>query len=298
VPELPEVETVKRGLEPHMAGARLTDVHIYRANLRFDFPEDFTKRLEGATVIRLERRAKYLLVYLDTDLIWVTHLGMTGRFQVDQSGLGQYHHNVSDAPKHRHMSFVAEGPKGVARIDFHDPRRFGFMYLLNPDELSQAPWWQGLGVEPLSDSLDVDYLLSGTSGRAQNLKGLLMDQRLIAGLGNIYVCEALYRAHLSPDMPGKALTRPAALRLVNEIKTVLSEAIEAGGSSISDFAGASGDLGYFQHRFKVYDREGEACLTLGCKGVIARTVHAGRSSFYCPSCQSGGVKRRPLARQG
>lgn len=293
MPELPEVETVRRGLTPALDGARLSGLKLNRANLRYPFPERFAERLEGATVLRLERRAKYLLFYLDTQSVWVTHLGMTGRFQVTDLESGQtsaldgdYYHTLTPASKHLHVQVVAE-KDGVRRlIDYHDPRRFGFMLLLSLDELHNEAWYKGLGIEPLSPGFDGAWLYRVFSPRKLNLKTLLMDQRLIAGLGNIYVCEALWRAELSPDALGSSLTPDSATRLAKAIHTVLEEAVAAGGSSISDFASASGELGYFQHRFKVYDRKGQPCLRPGCAGHIARKVHAGRSSFYCELCQA------------
>ncbi len=287
MPELPEVETVKRGLEPYLTDARLSDTRLHRANLRYDFPRDFARHLDGATVLRLERRAKYLLAHLDTQRIWVTHLGMTGRFQIDHSDedLGQYYHQVAPDEKHLHFQTVATKPDGSrVRLDFYDPRRFGFMLLFTPGELYEAGWYRSLGVEPLSDALDADYLLSKAHGRTLNLKALLMAQGGIAGLGNIYVCEALYRARLHPEHRAGDLTKKQAGALVDAIKSVLSDAIAAGGSSISDFAAASGELGYFQHRFCVYDREGKPCLRED-GGIIERRVHQGRSSFFCPKCQ-------------
>ncbi len=287
MPELPEVETVRRGLDPYMTGARLSDTKINRANLRYPFPDDFANRLDGATVLRLERRAKYILAHLDTQQVWVTHLGMTGRFQIEDStdGLGNYVHQVAPDAKHLHFQTVATRPDGTrARIDFYDPRRFGFMLLLTPGELYEAGWYKSLGVEPLSDDLSPAYLLDKAKGRSVNLKALLMAQGGIAGLGNIYVCEALYRARLSPDRRAGDLTAPQAEALVDGIKTVLSDAIAAGGSSISDFAATSGELGYFQHRFCVYDRKGKPCLRED-GGTIERKVHQGRSTFFCPACQ-------------
>jgi formamidopyrimidine-DNA glycosylase len=286
MPELPEVETVRRGLEPHMAGAKLSDIRLHRPNLRYPFPERFAERLEGATVLRLERRAKYLLFYLDTQDIWVTHLGMTGRFQVNDTpeDLARYYHAVAPDEKHLHFQCLAILPDAVSRIDYYDPRRFGFMLLLKPDELYESKWFKGLGVEPLSDDLNADVLLKMARGRNVNLKALLMAQGGIAGLGNIYVCEALWRARLSPDHRAAGLKPKAAVALVEGIKTVLEEAVASGGSSISDFAAASGELGYFQHRFCVYDRKGRPCPRED-GGVIERKVHQGRSSFYCPVCQ-------------
>jgi formamidopyrimidine-DNA glycosylase len=302
MPELPEVETVKRGLAPSLEGAVLSNVRLNRPNLRYPFPDHFAERLNGAAVVRLERRAKYLLAYMDTEDIWVTHLGMTGRFQVTPLGDnaakaldGNYYHSIDTGAKHLHMSVVATALKERSvsankgdqthLIDYYDPRRFGFMLLLTPEELSASKWFQGLGVEPLDGALNADFLMAQFAGRAANLKTLLMAQGLIAGLGNIYVCEALYRARLSPDMAGRDLAPDGAERLSAAIKSVITEAIAAGGSSISDFAATSGELGYFQHRFKVYDRKGQPCLTQGCAGLIERKVHTGRSTFYCATCQ-------------
>ena len=287
MPELPEVETVRRGLAPVLEGARLSDVRLHRANLRYTFPDGFAEKLNGATVLKLERRAKYLLAWLDTQQVWVTHLGMTGRFNIDDSdaGLGAYYHQLSANEKHLHVQVLATRPDGGrARIDFYDPRRFGFMLLLSPAELYEASWYKTLGVEPLSDDLTADYLLSHAKGRGTPLKALLMGQGGIAGLGNIYVCEALWRSRLSPERKASTLTKKQADTLVEAIKAVLGEAVEAGGSSISDFAGASGDLGYFQHRFNVYDRKGQPCAR-DDGGIIARIVQQGRSTFYCPVCQ-------------
>ncbi|CAL4869139.1 Formamidopyrimidine-DNA glycosylase [Asticcacaulis sp. MM231] len=292
MPELPEVETVRRGLEPHMQGAKLSEVRLHRPNLRYPFPGHFAQRLEGAEVLRLERRAKYLLFYLDTQDVWVTHLGMTGRFQVNDSheDLARYYHAVAPDEKHLHFQCLATLPEGgVSRIDYYDPRRFGFMLLLKPDELYESKWFKGLGVEPLSDELTPAHLLEMAYGRNVNLKALLMAQRGpkdgIAGLGNIYVCEALWRARLSPDHKASALKPKEAAALIEGIKTVLEEAVASGGSSISDFTAASGELGYFQHRFCVYDRKGHPCPR-NDGGVIERKVHQGRSSFFCPVCQT------------
>ena len=285
MPELPEVETVRRGLEPFLTGAKLSAVKLHRPNLRYDFPKDFAQRLEGAEVLRLERRAKYILAWLDTQAVWVTHLGMTGRFQIEEATLdGNYYHAVETGPKHLHFQVTATKPDRKTRIDFYDPRRFGFMLLLTPDELYTSKWFSGLGVEPLSGNLNAKWLLDQATGRKVNLKALLMAQGLIAGLGNIYVCEALWRARLSPDHIASALKLKEAEALVIAIKAVLGEAVEAGGSSISDFAAADGELGYFQHRFCVYDRKGEPCKR-DDGGIIERKVHQGRSSFFCPVCQ-------------
>ena len=287
MPELPEVETVRRGLAPWLEGAKLSDVRLHRANLRYPFPDAFADKLAGASILKLERRAKYLLAWLDTQAVWVTHLGMTGRFQIDDSdaGLGAYYHQVAPDGKHLHFQVVTTQPDGRrARIDFYDPRRFGFMLLLSPTELYDASWYASLGVEPLSDDLTPAYLLARAEGRSTPLKALLMAQAGIAGLGNIYVCEALWRARLSPERKAATLRPKQAQALVEAIKSVLGEAVAACGSSISDFAGTSGDLGYFQHRFCVYDREGKPCPR-DDGGIIRRIVQQGRSTFYCPKCQ-------------
>lgn len=293
MPELPEVETVRRGLTPALEHARLSGLRLHRPNLRYAFPERFAERLEGAEILRLERRAKYLLFHLDTQEVWITHLGMTGRFQVtdvDGASLpldGNYYHAVRPDPKHLHVQVLAQKDGATRLIDFYDPRRFGFMLLLRPDELYAQGWYKGLGIEPLSGALNADALHALFKPRRTPLKTLLMDQTLISGLGNIYVCEALWRAGLSPDLPGDRLSHAKAAELTLAVREVLEEAVAAGGSSISDFASASGELGYFQHRFRVYDREDEACLRPGCNGVIARKTHSGRSTFYCPTCQKG-----------
>lgn len=288
MPELPEVETVRRGLVPHLEGARLSEVRIYREGLRYPFPETFADMLEGATVLQLERRAKYLLAHLDTQYVWVTHLGMTGRFLVSGSaeGLSGFYHEAAATPKHRHVSLTATKGGQSARIDFFDPRRFGFMLLLSPDQLYEARWYKGLGIEPLSEALSGAFLFDIAQGRRVSLKALLMDQRHIAGLGNIYVCEALFMAHLSPLRSADTLSLVEAERLSGAIRDVLAAAVAAGGSSISDFAAASGELGYFQHNFTVYDRQGQACARKGCGGTITRVVQQGRSTFWCPACQS------------
>ncbi|MDI7775661.1 bifunctional DNA-formamidopyrimidine glycosylase/DNA-(apurinic or apyrimidinic site) lyase [Asticcacaulis sp. EMRT-3] len=284
MPELPEVETVRRGLAPVLEGAKLSDVRLFRAGLRYPFPTDFAERLNGASVVRLERRAKYLLAWLDTQAVWVTHLGMTGRFRVDETPVSNPYYQTAPDQKHLHVQLLASKDGHTARIDYFDPRRFGFMLLLSPDELYASKWFQGLGVEPLSDDLTPAYLLERAHGRALNLKALLMAQGLIAGLGNIYVCEALWRARLSPDRLARDLTPEQAEGLVAAIGSVLTEAVAAGGSSISDFAAASGELGYFQHHFCVYDRKGQPCPRPD-GGIIERKIHQGRSTFFCATCQ-------------
>lgn len=281
MPELPEVETVRRGLEPVLAGKRLARVEQRRADLRFAFPEGFVQRLTGATVRSVDRRAKYLLMPLDRGDTLVCHLGMSGRFEIDHRRPGLFEHAVGDNPKHEHVVFVTD--EGV-RVAFFDPRRFGFMGLIPTDAVAGHPWFAGLGPEPLGDGFDGPVLQDAVAGKRQSIKVTLLDQRLVAGVGNIYACEALFAARISPERPAGALTPAEARRLAAAVKTVLLDAIAAGGSTLRDFAHTDGQLGYFQHRFKVYGREGEPCLG-GCGGAVARIVQAGRSTFYCPACQ-------------
>lgn len=286
MPELPEVETVRRGLEPVLAGARLTRVQANRPDLRFPLPEGFVQRLTGATIRSVDRRAKYLLMPLDRGDTLVAHLGMTGRFEIEDHGRtttpGEFVETVHPLQKHAHVVFETEA--GV-RITYYDPRRFGFMDLIPTDRLAEHSFFKGMGPEPLGDDLDAGVLERAFKARKQGPKTLLLDQRLVAGLGNIYVCEALNRSRISPFKPAGKIARKRIPHLVEAIKDVLAEAVEAGGSTLKDFAAADGALGYFQHRFRVYDRTGEPCLNEGCGGVIDRQVQAGRSTFYCPVCQ-------------
>jgi formamidopyrimidine-DNA glycosylase len=286
VPELPEVETVRRGLEPVLSGARLSRVRANRPDLRFPLPEGFVQRLTGAKILRLDRRAKYLLVPLDRGDTLVMHLGMTGRFEIaapeGSRRPGDFAHPVSPDDKHAHIVFETE--EG-AMVTYYDPRRFGFMDLVPTDQLQRHAWFAAMGPEPLGPDFDAKVLERAFAGRKQGPKTLLLDQRTVAGLGNIYVCEALHRSGISPF---KASGEVAAKRLgplTTAIKDVLAEAVEVGGSTLKDFAAADGALGYFQHRFRVYDREGERCPTAGCTGTIAREIQAGRSTFFCPVCQ-------------
>ena len=281
MPELPEVETVRRGLSPVLTGKRLARVEQRRADLRFPFPDGFVQRLTGATIRSVDRRAKYLLMPLDRGDTLVCHLGMSGRFDIDHHRIGVFAEAVGDDPKHEHVVFVTED--GV-RVAFFDPRRFGYMDLVPTDRLPAHPWFAALGPEPLSDAFDGDVLLAAIKGKKQNIKVTLLDQKLVAGVGNIYACEALFAAKISPEKPAGDLKPAQAKRLAAAVKAVLAEAIEAGGSTLRDFAQTDGQLGYFQHRFKVDGREGERCLG-GCKGTVARIVQAGRSTFYCPACQ-------------
>lgn len=290
MPELPEVETVKRGLEPFLSGRRLTKVVTRRGDLRRPFPPEFAQRLTGRTVSRLWRRAKYLLADLDDGQTLVVHLGMSGRMAVyaGQAGqaLGAYVHPASEPEagtgKHDHVIFETDVP---ARIVFSDHRRFGLMTLIETDKLDEDPLFKGLGPEPLSKNFDAARLKGALAGKRTPIKSALLDQRVVAGLGNIYVCEALFMARISPIRLA-AKVQPAKIGpLVEDIKTVLKQAIKAGGSTLRDHARPDGSLGYFQHQFRVYDREGEPCPGEDCTGKIKRIVQAGRSTFYCPSCQ-------------
>jgi formamidopyrimidine-DNA glycosylase len=286
MPELPEVETVRRGLAPHLDGARLTRVDQRRPDLRFPLPERFAERLAGARIGALGRRAKYLVAPLDTGETLVAHLGMTGRFTVDAEGAtrpGRFHNQLGEAEKHTHLVF--ETDRG-ARIAFNDARRFGYMDLIPSERLGAHPWFAGLGPEPLGPDFGPDQLARAFDGRRQNVKATLLDQRVVAGLGNIYVCEALHRAGISPERAAGALKPKELKRLAEAVRIVLEEAIEAGGSTLRDYRNAEGDLGYFQHAFRAYGREDEPCARPACRGVVRRTVQAGRSTFFCPVCQT------------
>lgn len=286
MPELPEVETVRRGLQPVLEGARLSRVEARRADLRFPFPDGFVQRLTGARIEKLERRAKYLMAQLDRGETLVMHLGMSGRFEIARpegsERPGEFHYAPDPNPKHAHVVFETEAG---GRVTYYDPRRFGYMDLIETTALARHPWFAGLGPEPLSDDFDARRLIEAFAGRKQGPKTLLLDQRVVAGLGNIYVCEALHRSKISPFKPAGDVKAARLGPLVAHVREVLAEAIEAGGSTLKDYAAADGALGYFQHRFRVYDREGEPCANPGCKGVIARQVQAGRSTFFCPVCQ-------------
>ena len=287
MPELPEVETVRRGLAPAMEGRRFAKVEVRRGDLRWPLPKGFAQRLHGKTVEGLGRRAKYLLADLSSGDVLLMHLGMSGSFRVGKdSALGKYYHERSKSTVHDHVVFhMSNG----ATVTFNDPRRFGSMKLVPRASLEQEPLLRALGPEPLGNEFDAAMLAKACAGKKTSLKAALSDQRVVAGLGNIYVCEALFRARLSPiriastiaDRHGKPNER--AEKLVDAIKAVLTDAIEAGGSSLRDHRRADGSLGDFQHNFQVYDLEGQPCPS--CKGKIKRIVQVGRSTFYCPSCQ-------------
>ena len=292
MPELPEVETVRRGLQPVMEGFRIVTMEVRRKDLRFPFQRDFSARLTGQTVTGLGRRAKYLMADLGSGDVLVMHLGMSGSFRVikddTQDTPGQFHHPRAEERAHDHVVFhMSSG----ARIVFNDPRRFGYMKIIARRALDEEPLLRGLGPEPLGNEFDAAMLARACAGKKTSLKAALLDQRVVAGLGNIYVCEALYRAHLSPRRLAATLatkkgeTTDHAKRLVGAIHAVLNQAIKAGGSSLRDHRQTSGELGYFQHSFQVYDREGEKCQTAGCTGVVKRFTQNGRSTFWCPKCQ-------------
>ena len=295
MPELPEVETVRRGLQPIFEGARILEVEQRRPDLRFPFPPAFAERLTGRSVVSLGRRAKYLTMHLDRDPVLICHLGMSGSFRIlagEQTVPGVFHHERSKNEAHDHVVFHLRDIAGADhKVIFNDPRRFGFMIFSDAATLHEHPALANLGVEPTGNALDGRLLGDLLRGKRTTLKAALLDQRLIAGLGNIYVCEALWRAGLSPlraagsiaPAPGRSNMR--CDRLAGVIRDVIAEAIAAGGSSLRDHVRTDGSLGYFQHSFSVYDREGAPCPEPGCGGTVARIAQSGRSTFYCPSCQ-------------
>jgi len=288
MPELPEVETVRMGLKPALENRRLVKVETRRGGLRVPFPKDFAKRLTGRRIRRLTRRAKYLLAELDGGETLVIHLGMSGRMAVYAEGkerrLGQYVYDGAPPGagngKHDHVVMETDAP---ARIVFTDPRRFGLMTLVATGSLDENKLFKDLGIEPLSREFDAAWLAAALKGKKTPVKSALLDQRVIAGLGNIYACEALFRAGISPKWLAGKVRRDAIAALAEAIKAVLKAAIAAGGSSLRDYKKADGNLGEFQHRFQVYDREGAPCAH--CSGTVRRIVQAGRSTFYCPKCQ-------------
>jgi formamidopyrimidine-DNA glycosylase len=298
MPELPEVETVRRGLQPAMEGSKILKAEARRKDLRFPFQKDFVARLEGQTVTGLGRRAKYLMADLASGDVLLMHLGMSGSFRVvagdSKSAPGKFHHPRSEDRAHDHVVFhMSSG----ATVVFNDPRRFGYMKIFARDRIEDEPLLRGLGPEPLGNEFDAAMLARACFNKKTSLKAALLDQRVVAGLGNIYVCEALFRAHLSPrrlaatlatkktnGSPGGEPTDHAK-HLVGAIHAVLNQAIKAGGSSLRDHRQTSGELGYFQHSFQVYDREGKKCESPGCGGIVRRFTQNGRSTFWCPKCQ-------------
>jgi formamidopyrimidine-DNA glycosylase len=290
MPELPEVETVRLGLAPAMEGHVLTDVETRRGDLRIPFPQNFVARTKGHKVTAVRRRAKYILADLDSGETLVIHLGMSGRMAVYAEGkqrkLGNYVYNAAPEGagngKHDHVVFETDAP---ARIVFNDHRRFGLMTLVDTTHLEQSKLFKGMGIEPLSPKFNAAYLAKQLDGKKTPIKSALLDQRVVAGLGNIYVCEALFRSGISPKRLAGAVQKERIPPLVAAIKKVLKDAIAAGGSTLRDHAQATGDPGAFQHHFLVYGREGKPCK-LDCPGTVKRIVQAGRSTFYCPKCQT------------
>ena len=271
MPELPEVETVCRGLRPKLEGHVLVDVIQRRPDLRFPLPENFAERLQGRTIERIDRRAKYILAHLDDGWTLIAHLGMSGRMTLTDEA-------PPAADKHDHIEFRTD--EGTT-VRFNDPRRFGSMDLIRTAELNAHPILASLGPEPLSNSFNEVALSIALRGRKTPIKSALLDQKIVAGLGNIYVCEALFRAGISPKRMAYTIPGQRAARLVTAIRDVLNAAIAAGGSSLRDYVQTNGKLGYFQHNWRVYDREGETCAHNGCGGTIRRIVQSGRSTFYC-----------------
>lgn len=282
MPELPEVETVRAGLMPAMEGMQISRADVRRPDLRWPFPEDMQARLEGKTVERLRRRSKYILCDLSSGETLLIHLGMSGRMLIDAKPIGETHFELPALEKHDH---VVLDMSGGTRIRFNDARRFGAMDLM-PTIGAENHWLlEKLGPEPLGNAFNEAYLYEQLKRRTSPIKTVLLDQRIVSGLGNIYVCEVLHRTGISPTKKANTLSKARIASLVPAIREVLSDAIKAGGSSLKDYRQTDGELGYFQHSFKVYDREDSACASEGCEGSIKRIVQSGRSTFYCPRCQ-------------
>lgn len=291
MPELPEVETVRRGLAPWLEGARIEAVRLNRKDLRFPFPDGLKETLEGQSVTQVGRRAKYLLIGLSSGQTLLSHLGMTGSWRFAEHGIDKppRYYEPGTEPKHDHMVWTLSHPQhGQSHLIYADPRRFGFIDLY--DELGQSPYLKGLGPEPLGNEFSAQQMATAFEGKKAPIKAALLDQRVVAGLGNIYVAEALHRAHILPTVEARTLVsksgkpKKALEDLAMAVREVLTAAIEVGGSTIRDFRSVEG-AGYFQHNFAVYDREGDPCPTPLCTGVVERIVQSGRSTFYCPVCQ-------------
>ncbi len=282
MPELPEVETVRRGLLPAMEGRVIAQATVNRPDLRWPLPARMAERLKGQRVTQLRRRSKYILADLSGGETLIVHLGMSGRILISGAVQGQFHHAHPPAQKHDHVVLDLDGG---ARVTFNDARRFGHMDLAPTAEVDRHWLLRDLGPEPFGNAFNGAYLADRLAGRRTPIKAALLDQRVVAGLGNIYVCEVLFRAGLSPKRKAARIAPARVAGLVPIIRDVLQEAIDAGGSSLRDYRQADGELGYFQHTFRVYDREGAPCLTPGCGGTVRRIVQSGRSSFYCPQCQ-------------
>ncbi|EAU42931.1 formamidopyrimidine-DNA glycosylase [Fulvimarina pelagi HTCC2506] len=296
MPELPEVETVRRGLQPVMEGATVTKLHLARPDLRFPLPYRFAERIEGAVIASLSRRAKYLIAETTEGLTLAMHLGMSGSFRIETKGEaivpGTFVHPRSEDRLHDHVRFDLKRDDGsTPSVVFNDPRRFGYMTLIEPGQMHAHPHLRSLGLEPTGNGLTGEALAPLFADRSTPLKAALLDQKAIAGLGNIYVCEALWRARLSPRRLAGSIVRkdgrPTARLddLADRIRDTIADAIEAGGSTLRDYRKADGELGYFQHSFRVYGREHEPCLREACRGTIKRIVQSGRSTFFCPECQ-------------
>lgn len=298
LPELPEVETVRRGLTPYLQGARIERVELRRENLRFAFPENFAHHLTGSTVTHIGRRAKFLVITLDNDMVLISHLGMSGSYHVEPKKNGEKapqneprYHATARMAAHDHVVFHTRNEKGRAVITYNDPRRFGYMDIVPTQDLNTCRHFANVGIEPTGNALNGTAINHLFQAKKAPLKAALLDQSLIAGLGNIYVCEALWQSGLSPRRSAASITsksKPATKRtevLASNIRDVIDRAIAAGGSTLQDHRSPDGTLGYFQHNFAVYDREGEDCKKADCNGKISRIVQSGRSTFYCRSCQ-------------
>ena len=275
MPELPEVETTKRGLAPVLEGKRITKVCQRRDNIRIPIPKDFVKRIEGKTLKSIVRRAKYLQMFLESGDVIICHLGMSGKFVIRAK---------DDKPFAKHDHVIFETEEGIVAI-YNDPRRFGIMTICKEQELDDHKLFREMAVEPLGNEFNGEYLHDKIKKSNSAIKALLLNQKVVVGLGNIYVCEALNKAKISPHRKGTAMKLSDSEKLVPLIRDILNRAIEAGGSTLKDFAGADGDLGYFQHQFIAYGCEGEECHNIGCGGTIERINQGGRSTFYCPKCQ-------------
>ena len=282
MPELPEVETIMRGISPFLEGATIKRIKLNRADLRWPFPKNFTSRLKEAKVLNLKRRSKYILIDLNTGETLLIHLGMSGKILVSDSKIGNYFYEYSKGSDHDHVIFeLNDGTK----LTYNDPRRFGAMDLAKTDDLNNHKFLEKLGPEPLGNNFNSDYLKTELSKRESPIKNVLLNQSVVAGLGNIYVCEALFMSGISPKKRASKISKIKCEELVRNIRAVLMSAIEAGGSSLKDFTDIQGNSGYFQFEFYVYGRENECCKIKNCGRKIKRISQSGRSSFYCPSCQ-------------
>ena len=282
MPELPEVETIMRGISPFLEGATIKRIKLNRADLRWPFPENFTSRLKEAKVLNLRRRSKYILIDLNTGETLLIHLGMSGKILVSDSKIGNYFYESSKGFCHDHVIFeLNDGTK----LTYNDPRRFGAMDLTKTNHVNNHKFLEKLGPEPLGNNFNSDYLKTELSKKESPIKNVLLHQSVIAGLGNIYVCEALFMSGILPMKKASKISKNKCEELVRNIRTVLMSAIEAGGSSLKDFTDIQGNSGYFQFEFYVYGRENKYCKTINCNNKIKRISQSGRSSFYCPLCQ-------------